>query len=109
MLNNGSISFVTETGGGFDASGNPTASTKTLSAFIPCSINTVTKEYTTTVDGQVRQAKYIVTVDNYRLLLLNLTGLKEVQLADNRSVNLGSFQVQSKENMDFVNSLKIVV
>lgn len=109
MLNNGFISFVTETGGGFDANGNPTAATKTFSAFIPCNLNTVTHEYKTLVDGQYLQANYIVTVDAYRLLALTLTNLKEVQLADDKNNNLGSFQVQLKENLNFVNAVKIVV
>jgi DNA-binding transcriptional regulator YhcF (GntR family) len=52
MVKTGYILFVTEIGGGQDTSGNPIPSTKTLSSWIPCNLNTIRKEYKIVVDGQ---------------------------------------------------------
>ena len=109
MLNTGFISFITETAGGFDAFGNPIAATKVLSTYRACNILTLTKEYRLLVDGQYKEARFSVMIDNSDISDLVLTDLKEVSLQDQNNVSLGTFQVQNKEPLVFVNKLKIVV
>ena len=57
MIKTGYISFVTESGGGYDSDGNPIASTKVYSDYIECNLKTITKKYEFIVDGQYIQAK----------------------------------------------------
>lgn len=109
MLNTGYISFISETGGGFDSNGNPIAATKVLSSYRPCNIQTLTKEYRLLVDGQYLEARFSIIVDDFKISDLDLTNLTEVSLQDSNNVDLGTFQVQNKETLSFTNRLKIVV
>jgi len=109
MVKTGYISFITEIGGGYDANGNPTASTKVNSAYFPCNLSVITRQYLTLADGQVLQAKYSIVVDNFQVAAIDLSGLKEVQLQDSKQNNLGRFQVQNREFLDLTQRLKIVV
>jgi len=109
MVKTGYISFITESGGGYDSNGNPTASTKVNSAYFPCNLSVVTRQYITLADGQALQAKYSIVVDNFLIAAIDLSSLKEVQLQDSKQSNLGKFQVQNKEFLDLTKRLKIVV
>jgi hypothetical protein len=108
MVRTGTISFITESGGGYDINGNPTASTKVNSAYYPCNLSVITRQYITLADGQVLQAKYSIVIDNFLIAGIDLTSLKEVQLQDSKH-NLGKFQVQNIEYLDLTQRLKIVV
>jgi hypothetical protein len=109
MVNNGFISFITETGGGFDANRNPIPATKVNSIYVPCNTNVVTREYRVYSDGQFKQAQYSVYVDSYLIRTFDLSALKEIELQDKNGVNLGKFQVQNKETLVLSGQLKIVV
>ena len=109
MLNTGFISFITKTGGGFDANGNPLPVIDTNSDYLPCALMVNTKEFKTLVDGQWLDSKYQMLIDNYLISDLDLSDLTEVQLQDSQASDLGKFQVQNKEPLPFTNRLKIVV
>lgn len=109
MVKTGYISFITESGGGYDSSGNPTAPTKVNSAYFPCNISVINRQYITLSDGQVLQAKYSIVIDNFLISAIDLSSLKEVQLQDSKTNNLGKFQVQNREFLDLTKRLKIVV
>jgi len=109
MVNLGYISFATESGGGYDSSGNPIVATKVWSSFIPCNIATITKEYKSLVEGQYRNAKFKILVDNRKLTGLDLSSLKEIKLMDSINTDLGVFQVQNRENLVLACQMKIVV
>jgi len=109
MLSTGYISFVSETGGGFDGNGNPTTATKVSTSFTPCNILVVTKEYRLFADGQAQQAKFSVYIDYYQIYTFDLSALTEVTLHDSKLNNLGTYQVQNKEYLDLSKRLKIVV
>lgn len=109
MLNTGYISFITESGGGFDSNGNPLPSTDINSDYFPCSLQVVKKEYLTLVDGQYQQAAYSVIVDNFQIEAIRLTDFKSVQLQDPELNDLGVFQVHNKEFFPFTSKLKVIV
>lgn len=109
MVKTGCISFITESGGGYDANGNPTAPTKVNSTYFPCNIAVINRQYITLSDGQVLQAQYSIVIDNFLISAIDLSGLKEVQLQDSKANNLGKFQVQNREFLDLTKRLKIVV
>ena len=64
MIKTGYISFISETGGGYDSNGNPVAATKTQTDYIGCNLEVIKKEYKTFIDGQYKQASYSVYVDS---------------------------------------------
>jgi len=109
MVNLGSISFITETGGSFDANHNPVPSEKVNSEYVECNIKVITREYKTMVDGMYKQARYSIIVDWVKISSFELTTLKEIQLKDNKGVNLGVFQVQSQQYLTTTGQLKLVV
>lgn len=112
MVKTGYISFVTETGAGFDGNGNPIAPTKTASLPVPCNIKVITKEHRTLVDGQYLQGKYSCYVDSIKIpvsLSSIFQSIKEVQLKDNHQNSLGTFQIHNVEYLDLSKSVKIIV
>ena len=109
MVKTGYISFLIETGGGFDSNGNPIAATKTPTLFVPCNLSVVNKEYKSLVDQQYLQAAYKIIVDNKEVDSFNLVSLTEVRLQDLRNNDLGTFQLQDKQFLSLTNQLKIVV
>jgi len=109
MVNNGFIAFISETGGSFDTSGNPVASTKVVSSFFPCNLAVITREYKSYSDGQFKDSKYKIVVDNYLIAGQDLSNLKEVKLKGADLADLGVFQVQNKELLVLVSQTKIVV
>ena len=109
MVKTGYISFIMESGGGFDENGNPIAATKINSEFYPCNLAVQTKEYKLLVEGQYQQAKFSIIIDNSLIYSLDLSNLTQIQLNDLRNNDLGIFQVQNKEFLDLTNRLKLVV
>lgn len=73
MIKTGYISFITQTGGGYDSDGNPIVPVTTISAYIECNLKTVKKEYKTFIDGQYKQAAYSVYIDSASIGDLNVT------------------------------------
>ncbi len=117
MVNTGYISFIVQTGGGFDSDKNPIAPTDVPSDYISCNLAVVTKEYKLLVDGQYQNASYKVVIDNWVIkdLLGNinirayLSALTQIQLQDAENNDLGIFQIQNREFLDLVQQFKIVV
>lgn len=109
MLNTGYISFIIETGGGWDADGNPVAASKVNSDYFPCSLKIVKRDYILLIDGQRLQAQYTIIVDNFEISTLDLSALTEVQLQDSENNDLNVFQVITKDFFSFTNKLKIIV
>lgn len=109
MLNTGYISFITETGGGFDTNRNPIPASKVNSNYFPCNLKIVKRAYLLLVDGQQMQAKYTMIIDCFEISTLNLDNLTEVQLQDSENNDLGVFQVITKDFFFFTSKLKIVV
>lgn len=110
MVDNGYISFFTETGGGQDADGNPVAAVKTESDSVPCNLLVVTKEYKIYENGQYRNAKYSIYVDNSRIPdTIDIASVKEVRIKDNKQNDLGIHQIQNPEYLAIMNQTKIVV
>ena len=113
MIKTGYISFITETGGGQDADGNTIASTKVSSAFIECNLKVITKEYKTFIDGQYRQASYSMYIDSTKFNSLDpvvvMNTINFVELKDNDSNSLGTFQIHNVEYLYLSKRIKIVV
>ena len=113
MIKTGYISFITETGGGQDADGNTIATAKVSSAFLECNLKVITKRYETFIDGQYKQASYSMYVDISKFKTLDpaisLTDVSVVDLRDNNSNSLGSFQIHNVEYLNLSKRIKIVV
>lgn len=111
MIKTGYISFITSTGGGQDANGNPIAPVETVSEFIVCNLKTVTREYKFMVEGQYIQAKYSCYVEQYMIdaLGVDLTTVKNVKLQDNNGNLIDTFQVQYIEYLNLLSKVKIIV
>jgi len=109
MINMAYIVFIQETGGGYDDSGNPIASTKTKSNPIPCNLEVVSRQYVIVVDGQQQQASYSAIVDVERLSAIDVQTCKSIELQDYFKNSLGTYQLQNKEYLRFTNRWKFVV
>ena len=109
MVKTGYISFITESGAGFDGNGNPTSTTKVYSTYYPCNLMVLTKEHRLLVDGQYLQGNYSIYIDSLLLLGFGLVGIKEVAIQDNHANSLGLFQIQNVEYLDITAKIKIVV
>jgi hypothetical protein len=104
MFKTGYISFITETGGGFDSNMNPISSTKVNSIYYPCNLSTNTNGYKFIQDGLYVDASYSIYID-----ALDITIESKVQLRDNHENDLGVFLVQNKEFLDITKRIKIIV
>ena len=110
MVKTGYISFITESGGGYDVNGNPVAATKTATDFIKCNLRVFTKEYRTLVDGQYLQGSYSCYIQQILLPeTLVLSAVMKVQIQDNNAHPLGSFQIQNVEYLNLTQRVKLVV
>ena len=111
MVKTGYISFITKTGGGQDADGNPVTPVNTLSDYIECNLKTVKKEYRLITDAQYSQAKYIcyIVASLVSSLSIDLETIKEVQIHDNNNNDLGTFQIQNVEYLNLTKRVKLVV
>lgn len=113
MIKTGYISFITESGGGYDADGNPIASTKVNSAYIECNLKTITRKYEFVVDGQYVQAKYSMYFDQDKINSLNpaitLSTINNVQIKDNNLNDLGVHQVHNLEYLNLTKRIKVEV
>lgn len=117
MVNTGYISFIVQTGGGFDDDRNPIAPVDTPSNYISCNLAVVTKEYKTLISEQYQNASYKVLIDNWVIADLlgdiniraYLSALTQIQLQDANNNDLGIFQIQNREFLDITNRFKIVV
>jgi hypothetical protein len=109
MVSNGYIQFVQEQGGGFDGNGNPIATTKSRTTPIPCNVNVLKKEYITVNEGQVRQARYSITINLSTYEKLELTDFSEVTIEGAGGLDYGTHQVQDTQILKYVDRLKIVL
>lgn len=113
MVKTGYISFITETGGGYDTNGNPIASIPVNSDFIECNLKTITRKYEFIVDGQYIQAKYSLYVDQDKINNLNpsidLQVVNQIQIKDNNSNDIGKHQVHNLEYLNLTKRVKIEV
>ena len=109
MVRLGYISFATETGGGYDSSGNPIAASKVWTPFVLCNIATITKEYKLLSEGQYRDAKFKILVENHLTKSYSLTSVKEIHLKDSLNNDLGKFQVQNREQLVLGLKTKFIV
>ena len=113
MIKTGYISFITESGGGYDNDGNPIPLTDVNSDYIECNLKTITRKYEFVVDGQYVQAKYSMIVDLDKINTLDptidLAKVNEVQLKDNNSNYIGTYQVHNLEPMNLTKRIKIDV
>lgn len=117
MVNSGLISFIVETGGGFDGNGNPIPSTKVPSSFISCNLAVTTRKYELYANGQWQNSSYRVVVENINIQAIignqniktYLSAVKEIKLQDTGNNALGDFQVQSMQFLDLTNKVKFVV
>jgi len=110
MVNTGYISFIVETGGGFDAQGNPIAATKTPSDYFACNIKPVVNKYESYVEGQYKQAAYSIVIDNSIIPdTIDVDSITEVQLIDLSANYLGIYQVQSRYHSALMSNIKVVV
>lgn len=109
----GYISFITETGGGKDADGNSVPSTPVLSAYLPCNIHVVTREYFMSVDGQQQQAKYSVYLEQSKFdelePVLSLESIFKVNVQDSNNNDLGTHQIGSREYLKYGKRIKILL
>jgi len=111
MVNTGYISFITSIGGGVDTEGNMTQPSKTDSAYIPCNLKVVTKEYRILIDQDYQQASYscYIESDLFNTLSIDLSTVAEIQLKDNNSNELGVFRNQNVEYLNLSKKIKLVV
>lgn len=113
MIKTGYISFITESGGGYDSDGNPIASTTINSDYIECNLKTITRKYEFVVDGQYVQAKYSLYVDKDKINALDpaidLQTVNQIQIKDNNSNDLGKHQVHNLEYLNLTKRVKIEV
>lgn len=113
MIKTGYISFLTESGGGQDADGNPVAATKVNSDYIFCNLNTLTKEYRLLVDGQYLAASFSCYIDSDKISslipVIDLQTITEVQIQDNNENDLGIYQVMNVEYLNLTKRVKIIV
>jgi hypothetical protein len=110
MLNTGFISFITETGGGFDSNNNPIAPVSVLSDYIQCNLSVAKSNYQIVVNGEALLASYIMYIEHNDLPDdFDLSLVHDIQLQDADGTALGKYRVQYKGNCNFVKRLKIVV
>lgn len=114
MVKSGYISFIQiTTAGSFDEERNPIAPKTTPTAFIPCNLKTITKEYRTLVDQQYLQASYSCYIENDLLTALNLlvgmSSVTSIELRDSYANDLGVFQVHNIEYLKISKKTKIIV
>lgn len=109
MVNQAYISFITETGGGFDGHGNPISPTKTKATPIACNLEVISRQYEIIVNGQATQARYSAIVDVERMATVDVQTCKEIELLDTFNVSIGTFQMQNKEYLKWTNRWKFVV
>lgn len=109
MVKTGYISFIVETGGGFDPQGDPIPATKTPSDYFLCNLKPVTNKYEQYNEGQYKQAAYSAIIDKFLVSAIDVDSITEVILQDNEHNELGTFQVQSIYHAALTNSIKIVV
>lgn len=110
MLNCLYIAFNSEVGGSYDANGNPVASTKSLSAYIPCNYKMVNRELKFLVEGQYIQAKYSIYINNADLpLAVNINSVKEAFLKDLNGNVIGKYFIHDMEPLSKFNITKLIV
>lgn len=109
MLNTGYIAFISQSGGGFDANGNPIPTVDILSDYFVCSLKRITKELVTLVDGQYEKASYSIIIDNFEISSITDFTFKKVSIKDSDSTDLGTFQLHDKHFFSFTSKLKLIV
>lgn len=104
MRTNGTISIKTQTGGGYDANHDAIPVTVTWSTPVACLILTNTHNNKGSYkDGTFTIAKYEIHVDG-----TEFTG-QRVKLVNDRGSELGEFEIQDVQFLDYVDRVKILV
>lgn len=111
MVKTGYISFAMESGGGYDALGNPLPVSITLSDRIACNLNVITREYKLYIEQQYVQIAYVCTMDRILVdvLGLNIPTVVQVHIYDAEGNSLGLHHIQSLEYLNLVRQIKISV
>ena len=110
MLNNSTISFIVNTGGGFDSNGNPTAPTKTATAFVKGNLATLLKHYVVAAEGEEVRAKYSFIVDSSTYNELALTKLPTTaEIKDEEGISYGVHKIHQRFYMPFTKKYKFII
>ncbi len=108
--NNAVISFVTNSGGGWDPEGNPIHPVDTKTDYIPCNLDVKSKQYQIYKDGMYIEIKASIYVgiddipDD-----LDVIEAKNVEVKDWKGNYLNTFLVQDLEYLLRFNVVKILV
>lgn len=115
MVNNGYVQLKMESGGGFDLDGNPVAPVITLSDIIECNLSATNKasrqyKYKFTIDGESVVSAYIIYVNTKLLPVeLNINAVHHLKVLDNKKNQLGEFRIQSRNWLEMIHLLKLIV
>lgn len=109
MVKTGYISFISQTGGGQDADGNPVSPVKTNSSYVECNLAVITSKYEFIVDGQYKQAEYSIYVESDKIRDIDVQSIKEIQIHDNNDNDIGVFQIGNVEYLNLSKKVKIIV
>lgn len=106
IIENGFVCLITTTGGGLQ-NGIPIPVKEEVGTPIPCNIRTVRHDRKgSSVDSVFTQHSYDVLVDS---VIMPRFEAEKVLLIDNRNNELGQFDVQDVQHLDFAGAIKIVV
>jgi len=109
-LDNAYIAFHKQTGGGYDENRNPIPPADEVSAYVPCNLQQIKRDYRMLVDGQYVQAKYSIYIkpsempDGYDANALTMCRLKNLD-----GVVLGDFIVHSNEPLSLFKKNKLIL
>ena len=109
MVSTAFITFLIQSASGFDVNGNAIAPTVSESDIYPCNLAQQKRVYETYIDGQLVQSKYSIMLKYSAVKDVNLDSVKNVKLTDINGIDLGVFQIHSKQRMQLVGLLKIMV
>lgn len=114
MIDTGYISFITESGGGFDGDGNPVSPVLTNSEYVPCNIKVLvglsTGRYKTYPEGMYKEFLYSIIVDKLRIPQgIDITKVTQVSLQGALKEAKGTFHVQDIEVLKITNKIKLLL
>lgn len=106
IIENGFVCLITTSGGGLQ-NGIPIPVKNELGVPIPCNIRTIRHDRKgSSVDSVYTQQSYEVLIDS---VIMPRFDAEKVLLIDNRNNELGQFDVQDVQHLDFAGAIRIVV
>lgn len=106
IIENGFVCLITTSGGGLQ-NGIPIPVKNELGVPIPCNIRTIRHNHNgNSVDSVYTQQSYEVLIDS---VIMPRFEAEKVFLIDNRNNELGQFDVQDVQHLDFAGAIRIVV